>query len=320
MVVKFTLEDMTETLDSWHNQAREDESKLKRILSKTGHDLISPAHPVAGFCNVLKEHKDITENQKEALSQISDVVDKYVCGLKQISSYLGRLEFEKEGFPAIAISPLDGATEYYESLKELDLDVHFLKLMMLRGPLFQEIIDFSPLINSNIRQIIYSANKLFSKTSDAYRIDLDTEFFIKDNEELFDEKKIKIYKDVEPEIFKHDYVGEVVSYLLNNVIDHAFLESKEELHEVRIDGVHDSSMYVLKIRDNGSGIDEELFSDPKDVFGFGNSRRCSNGSHHGEGLYLVENFVKEHGGEITAENNNPQPGATFTVKIPLSYQ
>ena len=72
---------------------------------------------------------------------------------------------------------------------------------------------------------------------------------------------------------------------------------------------------VVRIKDTGSGIDEEIL--PR-LF----SKFATKSDHKGTGLglFISKSIVEAHGGRIWAENNTDGRGATFAFSIPIDYQ
>jgi two-component system, NtrC family, sensor kinase len=69
-------------------------------------------------------------------------------------------------------------------------------------------------------------------------------------------------------------------------------------------------MVEVMFRDNGSGISSlDRIFDP-----FFTTKQVGEGT--GLGLSICYGIVKEHGGEISCENNGDGPGATFIVRLP----
>ncbi len=95
-----------------------------------------------------------------------------------------------------------------------------------------------------------------------------------------------------------------------NLIQNAFSFSPGG-EKVRVRVWHDSGETCLSVSDQGPGIPEALF--PKLFMPFASKRKEGTGL----GLAIVHKIVLAHGGTITAANNDPPPGATFTVRLPL---
>ena len=68
----------------------------------------------------------------------------------------------------------------------------------------------------------------------------------------------------------------------------------------------------MEIRDNGKGIDYEIF--PRLFTKF--ATKSFRGT--GLGLYIAKNIVEAHGGRIWGRNNKDGRGATFYFTLPLT--
>ena len=74
-----------------------------------------------------------------------------------------------------------------------------------------------------------------------------------------------------------------------------------------------SNEIIISVKDNGKGIDSEVFSRLFTKF----TSKSFQGT--GLGLYISKNIVEAHGGKIWAKNNNEdEKGATFSFSLPLS--
>ena len=78
---------------------------------------------------------------------------------------------------------------------------------------------------------------------------------------------------------------------------------------------YDNLEAIVKIKDTGSGIDEEIL--PR-LF----SKFATKSDHKGTGLglFISKSIVEAHGGRIWAENNADGRGAMFAFSIPIDYQ
>ncbi|MBC7949108.1 MAG: response regulator [Chitinophagaceae bacterium] len=97
--------------------------------------------------------------------------------------------------------------------------------------------------------------------------------------------------------------------LLNNAID-ALIDNKVTNPRIDITAHKEASKdhMVITIQDNGGGVPQEIMKTLFDPFV---TKHKNNGT--GLGLAIVNQYVKAHGGEIKAENNN---GALFTITLP----
>lgn len=69
---------------------------------------------------------------------------------------------------------------------------------------------------------------------------------------------------------------------------------------------------IVSVKDNGKGIDSEIF--PRLFTKF--ATRSFRGT--GLGLYIAKNIIESHGGRIWGQNNKDEKGATFYFTLPLT--
>jgi two-component system NtrC family sensor kinase len=100
----------------------------------------------------------------------------------------------------------------------------------------------------------------------------------------------------------------VISNLINNSVD-VLADHKTANAEINIITAIQDKNLMLTIRDNGSGIPQEILTSLFEPFV---TKDKYNGT--GLGLAIVKQYVNAHGGNITATNNK---GAVFTITLPL---
>jgi len=121
-------------------------------------------------------------------------------------------------------------------------------------------------------------------------------------------------------------ITQVISNLIDNSIKFIAIENRKEdqnglisinIEKTKINNKENESSYniidaiIISIKDNGIGIDLEIF--PKLFTKF--TSKSFQGT--GLGLYIAKNIVKAHGGKIWAKNNEEGKGATFSFSLPL---
>ncbi|MEW5765198.1 MAG: sensor histidine kinase [Acidobacteriota bacterium] len=74
---------------------------------------------------------------------------------------------------------------------------------------------------------------------------------------------------------------------------------------------------VLAVRDRGVGIPVQDLDRLFRPFGRTGAKAPGGEKSTGLGLAIVHKIVEAHGGAVEARNNDPGPGATFTVRLPL---
>jgi signal transduction histidine kinase len=100
-------------------------------------------------------------------------------------------------------------------------------------------------------------------------------------------------------------IGQVLSNLLSNAIRQSGNRGRVTV-STKLEGDH----VVVKVRDEGSGIDPEVY--PR-LF-----NKFVTKSGTGLGLFISKSYVEAHGGIISAENNPDGGGATFTFTLPIA--
>ena len=86
---------------------------------------------------------------------------------------------------------------------------------------------------------------------------------------------------------------------------------------VRVSVSQEGERAVIRVTDNGEGIDHEFLPHIFEPFRQGASKTTRSGL--GLGLAIVRRLVDLHGGSIAAESGGPGQGALFTVSIPLAH-
>jgi len=97
-----------------------------------------------------------------------------------------------------------------------------------------------------------------------------------------------------------------VAGIINLTVEKTKLNSKDNKD---IDYISDK--IIISIKDDGQGIDPEIF--PRLFTKF--ASKSFQGT--GLGLYICKNIVEAHGGRIWAKNNDDGKGATFSFSLPF---
>jgi len=85
--------------------------------------------------------------------------------------------------------------------------------------------------------------------------------------------------------------------------------------EISLSAAREGDDVLIRVRDNGVGIPPELLPNVFDIFTQG-QRNNAAAQGLGLGLALVRNFVRLHGGTVTARSEGPGRGSEFTVRLP----
>lgn len=143
-----------------------------------------------------------------------------------------------------------------------------------------------------------------------------------------------------------DKLADPLMHLLRNAVDHG-VESKTarrnagkpETSDIRIQAAHQGNQVVLRISDDGPGIDydairsatiapdtvdnesditQEELTDMIFQPGFSTRRTISEVSGRGMGLDVVKENIHELKGNVTVEKSDKDAGTTFLIKLPLT--
>jgi two-component system NtrC family sensor kinase len=106
-------------------------------------------------------------------------------------------------------------------------------------------------------------------------------------------------------------IADKLAQVFLNVTGNAAAFSPEG-QPIRIRLWREGDSAFVAVSDSGPGISEDLL--PKIYQPFASKRKGGTGL----GLAIVHKILEAHGGTVDARNNDPPPGATFTVRLPLA--
>jgi signal transduction histidine kinase len=106
-----------------------------------------------------------------------------------------------------------------------------------------------------------------------------------------------------------------LAQVLTNLLSNAAKFTEPGGH-IRLTARVEAGQIVLRVRDNGRGIDPDLLARVFDLFYqvLEPGRLTTDGL--GIGLALVKSLVELHGGSITASSDGPGTGSEFVVRLP----
>lgn len=105
----------------------------------------------------------------------------------------------------------------------------------------------------------------------------------------------------------------MVMNLVENAIKYSDPAKKERL--VELDLLREDGHPVIRVRDNGTGIEEEALGRIFDRFYKADSSRTGSEESFGLGLPMARWIAEAHGGTISCESS-PGEGSCFTVRLP----
>lgn len=106
-------------------------------------------------------------------------------------------------------------------------------------------------------------------------------------------------------------LSQVVTNLLSNAINHT-----PKSGSVVISIENEANAAIIRVKDNGVGIEPELLPQIFDLFVQGKPGLDRSGSGLGIGLTLVKRLVELHGGKVEVRSDGPGKGSCFTVRLP----
>src|ERR687891_561143 len=102
-----------------------------------------------------------------------------------------------------------------------------------------------------------------------------------------------------------------ISEVISNILDNAIKFTHNGNVTISVD-INNNGEVIVVIRDEGTGIDDEISSRLFTKF----ATKSEKGT--GLGLYISKSIVEAHGGKIWAKNNIDDKGATFGFSLPLN--
>ena len=159
--------------------------------------------------------------------------------------------------------------------------------------------------------MMYSGPELKKQKIDLLAF-LESEMFFIKSQNRFDDIKFEFEFDPDLPAIEVDksQLQQVLINLLNNAADALKNCSKEEkLIKVKAVSLPRDDEVLISVIDNGPGFKGDSLNR---VF---RQHFTTKDKGHGFGLLAVKRVVKNHGGEVWAENN-PQGGAVFNIRLP----
>ena len=130
-------------------------------------------------------------------------------------------------------------------------------------------------------------------------------------------RRIRYSFQARPQTIVMDFDREKMMKILHNLLSNAFKFTPDG-GRVEVEAGMDEEQLRLCVKDTGTGIPKE---DRENIFKMfyqvEDQAHPKGGS--GIGLYLVDQYVRMHGGSIEVSDNEPQ-GTVFSLRIPLSAQ
>ena len=204
------------------------------------------------------------------------------------------------------IQPILGLTETILSQSKDDAQKELLEVVVRNAKrlttLIENILDVTRIENQSmtLRKERFNLNRIILNILEGYE---SQDIKKKDNVRIIFTPKDDFLVEADK-----GRVMQVISNLMNNAIKFTLkgtitvtTKKEEEKNEI-----------IVSIKDTGSGIDPEIM--PKLFSKFATKSQTGTGL----GLFVSQNIIEAHGGEIWAENNSDGKGSTFSFSLPLA--
>ena len=102
-----------------------------------------------------------------------------------------------------------------------------------------------------------------------------------------------------------------ITQVLSNLLDNALKFTTEGSINITTKRVKENQEVMVSIKDNGTGIDPQIFPELFKKF----ATKSEQGT--GLGLFISKNIIEAHGGIMWGENNSESNGSTFYFTLPI---
>lgn len=236
---------------------------------------------------IKKQNKKIKENEKLQNTFIANISHDLRTPLNSII-----------GFSELLSNKIFGELNQKQSEYLEDIRISGLKLLSM----INEILDISKIESHTIKLNITNIeiNILIDEVCNILK-------------PLFEKKKIKFSKTIKGEIkFNGDYIK--LQQVLFNILGNAIKFSPED-SEIKISAEQIGKKIIIKIQDNGIGIEPKYHKKIFNKFFQVQDTLSKTETSTGLGLTITKEFVKLHGGSIEVESE-PNKGSTFIITLP----
>jgi two-component system, OmpR family, sensor histidine kinase VicK len=275
-----------------NEKLKESEVLQNDFIHIAAHELKNPLQPILMMSEVIKSilEQDVLHDGKGDIkvnrAHLNELLDIIIKNTKKLSKLTNNV---------LDITRIESNSLRLEK-----------ELVDIRKFLSESVFDFNNQLNLDRNKYLLDPHRDDEELQNNYPRVL----FLEDEvEKSFNKSRSKI----------QSYYVEIdksrILQVLTNLIDNA-LKFTDEYEQIIINieklKTKGSDFIKVSVKDTGKGIDSEIF--PKLFTKF--TTKSSKGT--GLGLYICKNIIKAHGGQIWAENNVNENGASFVFIIPLS--
>jgi len=238
----------------------------------------------------LRRKQEVIIAQNEKLEKANKELDRFVYSASHdlrapLSSITGLLN-------------LSGMTSDINTIREYHN--HIQNRILVMDKFIKEIIDYSRNARVEVLEEKINLKGLIDEVADSLK-------FVKDSSAIFLENNV----DESIEICSDAYRLKVIfSNLISNAVKYHNVRQSDPYIAIGCDKMDNA--YVVKVEDNGMGIDAEHI--PKIFDMFYRAHEKSEGS--GLGLYIVKETLSKMGGQITVDSAYGK-GSSFLITLPV---
>ena len=273
-----------------NEKLRESESLQNDFIHIAAHELKNPLQPILMMSEVMKSilnQMALDEPGGEVrvnpahLNELLDIIIRNTNKLSNLTNNVLDITKIESNSLILDKEPIDMRKFLYDSI------VDFNNPLLINGKKYTSDPKTSENIENEIVKLIFHEHEVIESNKNA---SLPTQKFV-----------VEIDKS---------RILQVLTNLIDNAIKFTSLNEQiiVKLNKYRFNNL---DFAKVTIKDTGTGIDQDIL--PKLFSKF--ITKSVKGT--GLGLYICKNIVSAHGGQIWAQNNDGERGATFVFTIPI---
>jgi len=307
ILIYLIIDIFSQIIMSYSIQSFDTAHNVAHVLKDLGYFVNIIALAISGirYTINLHERNELIQSQYEQIKESEKLKDEFI----NVAAHELRTPIQPILALSIFLYNKNGTIEEYKEHIEI-----IIKNSKRLQKLSEEILDAARIesrsLNLNLQKfdIISVMHAMIRDYANQINCDNVTMKFFHENTE--------IDLDLEVDKLKRRLFVYADKDRINQVISNVLINSIKFTKQGNIDvGVRkgDNRIFV-RIKDSGPGIDRDILPRLFDKFVTGSP------SGTGLGLYICRNIIEAHGGNIWAENNNENKGATFTFTLPMVSQ
>jgi signal transduction histidine kinase len=172
--------------------------------------------------------------------------------------------------------------------------------------LVNDLLDLTRITNNKI--------ELKKERVDLNQLALST---LEDHKMFFEEKEIRLESEINEDAMCSDSDPVRIKQVIENLLYNA-MKFTNAGGRVKLSIVQENNDAVIKVEDNGIGINPEFLPDLFEPFKQADKSLDRRNSGLGLGLSIIKGIAELHGGSVSAASDGLGKGSKFIIKLPLS--